>query len=469
MKKSFSLLLLFLISVSYSQNSYFDDGFINGFNKYIQENGNEQISYINYLQRNDCNKKTYFNDPKVKEKLYSDGYACGTAQAVKALLELKNKRQTNNSNKKNNGVRTIQEIESEIQELEKKRESLYGQQADAISNQILSLEIEKKNIINRLQSERQNQINSNENNDSQIIYQNQKSNYDQNTLKQLQENNRINNDKVITDFSNSLNQLSNQMQNAMLMQIYNNLKYRENLINNFSKQNQQKLEKINTFYNSIPKENFKKNLNGMFKAYFISNKKYSYAPDYELLYVEDCYVEVKNNIITNVFMFGNKELESNLPKSNPENSGLNYGIAKYFNLENLETYTVVIIEPYLKNTESVLTLKENNVGYITVWSSDKDDEGKIIYIQELYDNYTKMNREIAVRIQYAKNEKEIKAKNDVIKVPFNLNYTIFYLGEVTNTPYGRIPLAPKVSNPKENNKELKANEHRFVEIKKYRE
>ena len=241
--------MLFLISVSYSQNSYFDDGFINGFNKYIQENGNEQISYINYLQRNDCNKKTYINDPKVKEKLYSDGYACGTSQAVKALLEFKNIKPANDKN--SNNIRTVQDIENEIQELNNKKKNYSGQQADAISNQILSLEQEKNNIFNRLQSEGQNQINNNKNNDSQKTYQNQKSNYDQNTLKQLQENNRINNDKVITDFSNSLNQLSNQMQNAMLIQIYNNLKYRENLINNFSKQNQQKLEKINTFYNSI--------------------------------------------------------------------------------------------------------------------------------------------------------------------------------------------------------------------------
>ena len=304
---------------------------------------------------------------------------------------------------------------------------------------------------------------------SDEIQKNQNSQQSQNYLQQLKTQQENSRQSFYNEMNNSLNSFANSMQNAAMMQVYNNLKARQYTIDNFAKENQQKLDKILTIYNTIPKDNFKKVLNGTYKAYFISNKKYCYAPDYELSYVEDCYVNVKSNVISNIYMFGNKELENNLPSENPENSMLNNGFVKYINLDNLETYNIVIIEPYLKNVDSNLSLRENNVGYITLWSSNKEDEGKIVYVQELFDKYTKLNREIAVKIQYAKNEKEIKANTNASKTPFNLNYTIFYLGEVTNTPYGRIPLATKISDPKENNKELTSNEHRYVQVKKYRE
>ena len=269
--------------------------------------------------------------------------------------------------------------------------------------------------------------------------------------------------------NNSLNSFASSMQNAAMMQVYNNLKARQFTIDNFAKENQLKLDKIVSIYNTIPKENFNRNLNGTFKAYFISNKKYAYAPNYELSYVEDCYVKVENNNIMNIFMFGNKELENNLPSNNKENSQLSNGFVKYIDLDNLETYNVVILEPYLKNVDTNLSLKENNVGYITVWSSNKEDEGKTAYVQELYDNRTKLNREITVKIQYAKNEKDIKSRADVSKTAFNLNYNLFFLGEVTNTPFGRHPLAMKIADIKESEKTLTSNEHRFVQVKKYRE
>ena len=50
---------------------------------------------------------------------------------------------------------------------------------------------------------------------------------------------------------------------------------------------------------------------------------------------------------------------------------------------------------------------------------------------------------------------------------FTANNTFLFFGEVTDTPYGRFPLYPKIS--KDNNKPLTENELRFVEIKKYRE
>lgn len=366
-------------------------------------------------------------------------------------------------------IQKIQEIQTKINNLEEEKKKYFGQQADAINSQILALEQEKTNLINAIKAKKgtiEQQNNDNQNIQKDISYQTQQAQNQIQQIKIQQENSR---QSFFNDMNNSLNSFASSIQNAAMIQVYNNLKARQNTIDNFARENQQKLDKIITIYNSIPKNNFNKVLNGVYKAYFISNKKYCYAPDYELSYVEDCYVNVKSNIITNIYMFGNKELESNLPSENPENSILNNGFVKYINLDNLETYYIVIIEPFLKNVDSNSSLKENNVGYITLWSSNKEDEGKIVYVQELFDNYTKLNREIAVKIQYAKNEKEIKANTNASKTPFNLNYTIFYLGEVTNTPFGRIALATKISNPKENNRELTPNEHRYVQIKKYRE
>lgn len=363
----------------------------------------------------------------------------------------------------------VEEIQTKIDNLVEKKKNYFGQQADAINGQILALEQEKSNLINSIKAKKQaieQQNNDNQNIQKNNPYQTQQTQNQLQQLKTQQENSR---QSFYNEMNNSLNSFANSMQNTAMMQIYNNLKARQYTIDNFAKENQQKLDKILTIYNTIPKDNFKKVLNGTYKAYFISNKKYCYAPDYELSYVEDCYVNVKSNVITNIYMFGNKELENNLPSENPENSMLSNGFVKYINLDNLETYNIVIIEPYLKNVDSNLSLKENNVGYITLWSSNKEDEDKIVYVQELFDKYTKLNREIGVKIQYAKNEKEIKANTNASKTPFNLNYTIFYLGEVTNTPYGRIPLATKISDPKENNKELNSNEHRYVQVKKYRE
>lgn len=369
----------------------------------------------------------------------------------------------------------VDNLQAKIDKLQEMKKNYFGQQADAINSQILALEQEKSNLLISIKTknqaiEEQNNSYQNINKQNNIqIQQNQNYQQSQSALLQLksqQENSRQN---FYNEMNSSLNNFANSMQNAAMMQVYNNLKARQFTIDNFAKENQSKLDKIVSIYNSIPKENFNRILNGTYKAYFISNKKYSYAPNYDLSYVEDCYVNVKNNIITNIYMFGNKELENNLPLENKENSNINNGFVKYIDLDNLETYNVVILEPYLKNVDTNLLLKENNVGYITLWSSNKEDEGKIVYVQELYDNYTKLNREIAVKIQYAKNEKEIKANTNALKTAFNLNYTIFYLGEITNTPYGRIPLATKISDPKENNKELTSNEHRYVQVKKYRE
>lgn len=479
-KNNFYLCTFFmLLSLSvFSQigNNNFENGFDTGYKETLSDSGIIG-NYPEYADSRKCQStNTYINDKKAAEKIYADGYRCGVLQASQAIIKIKNN--TNSATiEKKQGNLSINDIQDEIDLLKQKRLQ-GGDPQQVISSKIAALENEKSNLIysnkankQALKQQKEDIINSKETRDYEIQQANFNSNRVQynNDLQKLKAQQESSRQNFYNEMNNSLNRLASSMQNVAMMQVYNNLKARQFTIDNFANVNQQKLDKISIIYNSIPKENFNKVLSGTFKAYLISSKKYSYAPNNELAYVEDCYVKVINNVITNIYMFGNKEIENTLPIEYPENSMIRNGFVKYIDLENLENFSVILIEPYLKNANPNLALKENNVGHITIWSSDKNDVGKIVYIQELYDNYTKLNREVAVKIQYAKNEKEIMANPNAVKTSFNLNYTIFYLGEVTNTPYGRIPLATKVSNPRVNNKELEPNEHRYVEIKKYRE
>ena len=58
-------------------------------------------------------------------------------------------------------------------------------------------------------------------------------------------------------------------------------------------------------------------------------------------------------------------------------------------------------------------------------------------------------------------------KNKAVKIPMNSGNNLLFFGEVTQTPYGRFPLYPKMS--KKDMKALEDGEERIVEIKKYRE
>ena len=448
---------------AFSQNkNYFENGFNEGYEETLRDAGIIG-KYPEYADSRKCELKSpYINEKNVKEKIYADGYRCGVQQASNAIINIKN----NSTIFKKNNNTSIIEIENNINELKKLKNNLSPQEQSVIDSQISGLEQQKNNIIISLQVEKQNrnqQIEDNKNIQNQNLQQSQLA------LQQVKAKQENSMQSFYNETSNSLNSFSNSMQNVAMIQVYNNLKARQNIIEYLYNENKSKLDKIISIYNTISKENFNKNLNGIYRAYFISNRKYCYAPNNEITIVEDCYVNVLNNQISNIYMFGNKEMENNLPKEYPENSILRYGVAKYLDVVNLKTFDVVLIEPYLKTIDSSLTLNENNVGYITIWSSNKEDEGKTVYVQELYEKFTKLNREIVVKIQYAKNEKEIKANINAIKIPVNLKYNLFYLGEVTNTPYGKIPLATKISDPKENSLEFKNNEHRFIQVKKYRE
>ena len=236
----------------------------------------------------------------------------------------------------------------------------------------------------------------------------------------------------------------------------------------FYNKNQTKINKIFSIYNQIPNESFNKKLNGLYKCYFVTQKKYIYANSNEIINVEDCIINIENNIIKKMYLNGNTEMESYLPEKNPNESIINKGVATYFDLENLETYRIIILEPYLSKMKNEINLKKEQIGYITLWSDNKKEEGKTVYVQELSADKKQFLREIAVKINYAKNEKELKANIDNYpKITMNIGNVINYLGEATSTPFGNIPLHTKTNNAVL--KPLIANESRLVEIKKYRE
>lgn len=367
----------------------------------------------------------------------------------------------------------IIEIQSEIDTLEEKKKNYDGQQSEAIDSKILALEQEKKNLIKSIKTknkatEQQREDITNaqkrEKHELNKIQENNLSLQEGYAIRQLQNQQMEINQKL----SNELNSISNSMQNIMIAEVRKNLLDRQNLISGFYNKNQTKLNKIITVYNQIPKDNFKKNLNGLFKCFYTSQKKFIYANNYEIICVEDCIVKIENNVIENIYLYGNKEMELDLPLKNQYDSKIYNGVVTYIDIENLETFRIIILEPYLTVKVNENQLIENKVGYITLWSKNKDEEGKIVYLQELSADKKQLIREVSVKINYAKNEKELLNNIDKYsKVKVNVGNIINYLGEITSTPYGNFPLHTKTNSSALD--PLNSNESRLVEIKKYRD
>ena len=369
----------------------------------------------------------------------------------------------------------IDEIDKKIQQLENKiiNEGLTGGQEQAVRGSISTLKQEKSNLTISLETKRQaaeqqkeDYLNAQRVNSEQIQKNNNRL-QSENAIKPIQQL-KIQQTNSVQSFSNELNNLSNSMQNIMVAEVRKNLLERQNLISGFYNRNQVKLNKIFSIYNQIPNESFIKKLNGLYKCYYITQKKYIYANNNEIISVEDYIVNIENDIIKNIYLYGNKETESDLPLKNPIESKINRGIVTYIDGENLETYRIVLLEPYLSSKENKSSLKENKVGYITLWSNNKNDEGKIVYVQELSADKKQLISEISVKINYAKSEKELQNNiEDYPKISINIGNVINYLGEITSTPFGNIPLHTKTSTSVL--KPVSSKEHRLVEIKKYRE
>jgi hypothetical protein len=473
MKKiNFYLLVLFVqfSQICFSQiGSPFEKGFNEG---YVETLRDAKIigSYLEYADSRLCESKNlYVNDSKANEKLYADGYRCGVAQGSKAIVKINNSLNNNVKQYDNSSVKGIQ---NNIDDLKRKiSNGLPPQQENAINSQIQALEQEKSNLIlssknindakNRQQEEYSNSQQRNLDENKRI----QTNNYNQEVLNQLKQNQIQSQNNYNQEISNTLNSLSRSMQAMAYQNIKMELDRRSNVANNFVSYHSDKITKLTNLYNQVPKTNFSKNLNGIYAAHLFNNRKYSFVNNQELVTETGCLVKVENNVVKNIYLYGKEKFELSYPKENPENSLISNGIVKYSNYETLETVTLLILEPYMSKTPKEYSLINNGVGYLTIWTDNKKEEGKILYIQEL-DDKGNIVREISTPLVYAKSE-ELIDKNKAVKIPMNSGNNLLFFGEVTQTPYGRFPLYPKMS--KKDMKALEDGEERIVEIKKYRE
>jgi len=268
----------------------------------------------------------------------------------------------------------------------------------------------------------------------------------------------------MNQISNSMRSAANQMQAMMMQNQLKELQRRKDVANNFMTEHSNRLNKISNFYKQIQPKKFNQILNGIYNANIIFKQKFSFSNDNELQTVYDCKINVENNNIKNIYLFGKKGFELGYPQANSENKLYN-GFIKYYDVENFTETSIVVLEPYFKPNSNI-TVSNNGTGYIVLWSNDKDDAGKKIYIQEI-DTRGNIISETATQIIYAKNSKEIEKNETSHKTSINTNNSLLYFGEITNTPFGRFPLYPKIS--KDYNKPLNDNEVRFVEVKKKRE
>lgn len=284
--------------------------------------------------------------------------------------------------------------------------------------------------------------------------------------KQSIENLRVQQSQAIEGYNvamnrtvNSLNSAGNALMMVQMRRDQEELKRRQKVANSFIRLHNDKLENISTIYNQIPPERFATQLNGKYNAYLINKKRYSFLDDSQFMTQEPCIVDIRDNVITNVYLNGKEKMQlgfSNLP--------VQYGVANYSDYDTLESSTILVLEPFIKPLSTPAKTIANQVSYLTLWSSDKKDEGKIVYVQEL-DSKGNIFREIHAPILYAKNKKELTS--DSPRIAINSGNGLLYFGEKTSTPYGEIALYPKIS--KRDFEKLTDNEHRFVEIKKYRE
>jgi len=293
----------------------------------------------------------------------------------------------------------------------------------------------------------------------------QTNNYNQEVLNQLKQNQIQSQNNYNQEVSNTLNSLSRSMQAMAYQNIKRELDRRSNVANNFVSYHSDRITKLTSLYNQVPKTNFSKILNGLYSAHLFSSRKYSFVNNQELVAETNCLVKVENNIVKNIYLYGKEKFEINYPKEYPENSLLSNGIVKYSDYETLETVTLLILEPYLSKTPKEYSLTKVGVGYLTIWTDNKKEAGKILYIQEL-DDKGNIVREISTPLVYSKSE-ELVDKDKAVKLSMNTGNNLLFFGEVTQTPFGRIPLYPKMS--KKDMKELEEGEERIVEIKKYRE
>ena len=430
---------LTLVSINAQSTNTFSKGFREGYESTIDD-ANLRGQY-NFADESKCPKTKIYNstvDKNANEKLYSEGYRCGVQQA-------------------SSHISRIQELNSYDANQRLKENSSINSTQNPISSQN-----SQNNYNQRQQNEANNIQRSIEQERNMKMQQNQA--YYESTLQNMRNQQIQSQQYYQQELSNTLNSLSSSLQAMQYNVIKKEINRRLTTANNFAQFQSDKIEKLQNFYNQIPKSEFNKNLNGLYSASVLTKKKYSFVNNQELVAETPALVNVENNIIKNIYLYGKEKWELDYPKNNPEKSHLFNGFVNYSDFKTLETFTVLVLEPYSTANPTDYKLSSDGVSFIALWTSNKDAEGKTIYIQEL-DKNGNIIREISAPINYAKNEKSIDSS--FTRIPMNSNNKLLFFGEVTNTPFGNFPLYPRMSKSDMN--ALKDGEIRLVEIKKYRE
>lgn len=474
--KNYLLLILLLSQVMFSQvtSSSFDKGLIDGWNETIKEANNIDVFKAGSPDSNKCSMIPNYapNDNKKESKEYSRGYRCGVEQATKIIPILQNQMQTKLKNQMSNSEFYVVEnnkftsLEEEMSELNRKmlqESEKYNNLPDSQrSAQLSKLNADYTNIENKLRQKysgyQQNLEQSNYNNNQNQV---QSANNNLMSLYENQKQAQINFNNSMIQQSNSL--MSNafndlQIQAAKANQL--EIERRQLVANNFINSNNLTLNEVIKYYNQINSNNFNITLNGGYSGFLIRSKSYSFLNNEKATAVTPCLVNVESDKVKNIYLYGNIEMDFlTLYKNN------DYKL-KNGKVDFDSNTAIVILEPYYtNNVNAVYNAIVDKVGYISIWSNDKNDAGKIVFIQEI-DNKGNIVREISADIKYYKNEKSINY-DEITKIPMNINNRLLFFGVPTPTPIGVFPLYPKIS--KESNEPLKSNEYRLIEIKKYRQ
>lgn len=297
-----------------------------------------------------------------------------------------------------------------------------------------------------------------------------------NSIYHQQEQQRVNNaislyNQRIDNISNSLNSLSNSLmsslQHSAYMSLQKEIHRKIRIMNTYGQLQNDKISRIQSMYDKIPKSQFRKQVNGIYSAHLIGEKKFALAAEQKLFFEEPILINVINNEVKDIYLYGKEKMRIDLQRLGVDKLLLNDGFAVFYDSNLQEYITIILLEPYIGNSENFQITKPDEVGYIAIWSSKKKLKDKKIYIQEL-DSEDNLVRQIETKIYYAKNEKDIPSE---FLIPINTGNKTHFLGRLTSRPIiGNTNLYPRISSWRKNSDTpMKNGDIRYVEIKQYYE
>lgn len=315
----------------------------------------------------------------------------------------------------------------------------------------------------------------NEIENKEIYKRNQEEIRRQNDVKEYQRANSsqkiANYNSLANELSNGLNEISNSLNtianNRMMAMLNKELDRRSKVENKFFNDLRNKFEMIDVWMNKIKNENLYKSLkDGYYYASFLERKQFSFSKNNEILYEEKCIVYIENDNVKELYIKGFKNLKSSLPSKYAKQCKVVEGVVKFQDFETLKQYTILIFEPFVNPDYQEAIIEDGKIGEICFWTSNKKDEGKPIFVQELdKDGYIK--REVETKLIYAKNEKEALTIVDDYKVKVESGVKLLFFTQPMTSYIGFYPMYPRVS--KSDLENLKQDEFRIIKVKDYME